>query len=109
MVGAWLLLGQRTKLLGVAILLPIMTNIIVFDLIFLDKLGALASALVYTAMLVYIVYFNRATVRRAIAVLTAGRANSLHRRRLPRQIAAVGILALIIFCIDQLILDWLGR
>ena len=40
-VGAWLLLWNKTKLLGVTILFPILLNIIVFDLIFLDKKGAL--------------------------------------------------------------------
>ena len=43
-VGAWLLLWDRTKLFGVAILLPVMVNIIVFDIIFLDTHGATASA-----------------------------------------------------------------
>ena len=50
-VGAWLLLWERTKLLGVAILLPIMFNILIFDFIFLDKYGALASATIYTLLL----------------------------------------------------------
>jgi hypothetical protein len=49
-VGAWMLLWERTKLLGVAIL-PVMVNIIVFDIIFLDKYGALASAAIYTILL----------------------------------------------------------
>src|SRR6185312_13015924 len=40
--GAWLLLCEKTKLIGVAILLPIMVNILVFDVIFLDTYGALA-------------------------------------------------------------------
>ena len=33
-VGAWLLLWERTKRFGVAILLPVMVNIVVFDIIF---------------------------------------------------------------------------
>lgn len=37
-VGAWMLLWERTKLLGVAILMPILVNIVVFDIIFLDTL-----------------------------------------------------------------------
>jgi hypothetical protein len=44
-VGAWLLLWERTKLFGVAILLPVMVNIVVFDIIFLDTHGATASAI----------------------------------------------------------------
>ena len=39
--GAWLLLWEKTKLFGVAVLLPVMINILVFDIIFLDEYGAL--------------------------------------------------------------------
>ena len=49
-IGAWLLLWNKTKLLGVLILLPILTNIIVFDIIFLDVKDALVNAcLLYTS------------------------------------------------------------
>src|SRR6266567_634754 len=69
-LGAWLLLWERTKLLGVAVLLPIMVNILVFDVIFLDKYGALASATIYTLLLLVIVACNKERVREAIRALT---------------------------------------
>lgn len=61
-LGAWLLLWDRTKLIGVAILLPVMVNILVFDLIFLDEYGALASATIYTLLLFVILFCNRERV-----------------------------------------------
>ncbi len=63
-VGAWLLLWERTKLLGVAILLPVMVNILVFDIIFLDAYGALASATIYTVLLLVILICNKEAVSR---------------------------------------------
>ena len=46
-IGAWLLLRNRIKLLVVAILISIMVNIIAFEIIFLDAFGALVSATIY--------------------------------------------------------------
>jgi|GEM_PF-466399 len=58
-VGAWMLLWNRTKLFGTMILMPIMTNIVVFDMVFLDRKGALVNATIYLLMLLYIIYHNR--------------------------------------------------
>jgi len=69
-IGAWLLLWERTKLLGVAILLPIMVNIVVFDIIFLDRAGALASASIYTVLLIVILLCNKARVQRMLQIMT---------------------------------------
>src|SRR5262245_14485746 len=68
-VGAWLLLWERTKLLGALVLLPVMVNILVFDVIFLDAYGALASASIYTMLLLVILACNGERVARAIRVL----------------------------------------
>jgi hypothetical protein len=68
-VGACLLLWERTKLLGVAILLPVMVNILVFDIIFLDKYGALASATIYTMLLFVILALNGERVRQSFQAL----------------------------------------
>ncbi|MEM8907278.1 MAG: hypothetical protein AAGD05_05475, partial [Bacteroidota bacterium] len=58
-IGAWCLLWERTKFLGMAILIPILLNIIVFDLIFFEKYGALASAVNYLLLLLLVLYLNR--------------------------------------------------
>jgi hypothetical protein len=71
-IGAFLLVFEKTKLLGVAILLPILLNIIVFDLIFLDRLGALASATLYFLLLIAILGLNFQRVEKAFQALTKG-------------------------------------
>ncbi len=58
-IGAFLLLFNKTKLIGTLILIPIMVNIIVFDIFFLDEYGALAGATLYLLMLLTIVVINK--------------------------------------------------
>lgn len=70
MIGALLLLTERTKLLGVAILLPILVNIVVFDIIFLDEPAALGNAILYLLMLLYLLYLNSTKVVEAFQALT---------------------------------------
>jgi hypothetical protein len=69
-MGAWLLLWNRTKLIGVAILLPVMINVVVFDIIFLDEYGALASALIYT-LLLFVLFCYKDKVTQAFQALVA--------------------------------------
>jgi hypothetical protein len=110
LVGSVLLLFNRTKLLGVAILLPIMVNIIVFDIFFLDAYGALASACIYFSMLLGILYLNKEKVLSAVQALI-----SFPRREKPSWQAIlfkVGIsltLFAVIFLLDQLIVNSLGH
>lgn len=105
-VGAWLLLWERTKLLGVAILIPIMVNIVVFDVVFLDKYGALASATIYTLLLFAILAFNRETVANAVRALVSG-------PQAGRITARTAVLALILmallFAVDQMLVNLFGH
>ncbi len=109
-VGAWLLLWDRTKLLGVGVLLPIMINIVVFDTIFLDKYGALASATIYALLLVVILGCNGGRVRDAyLALVKAERAE-----RTPwGESAKVALVAMVLmaglFALDQGLVNLLGH
>ncbi len=108
--GAFLLLTERTKLLGVAVLLPIMVNILVFDVIFLDAYGALASASIYTALLLVILGCNGERVTNAFRVLVGDRARSepsspSRGRTLLLALAAMGAL----FVFDQALVNLLGH
>lgn len=109
-VGAWLLLWNRTKLLGVAVLLPIMVNILVFDVLFLDQYGALASATIYTLLLGVVVACNREAVGRAIRELTAP---GLSARMPPGRRLRTAVLALVamalLFAFDQTLVNLLGH
>ena len=109
-IGAWLLLWERTKLLGVAILLPIMLNILVFDLVFLDRYGALASATIYTVLLLVILYLNQEQVRSALRALTLDATSEPPPRsqRLRLALGAVVLMGLL-FAFDQLLVNLLGH
>ncbi len=58
-IGAFLLLFNRTKFLGIIILIPILLNVIVFDIIFLPDYGALSSAMLYFSLLLLVLYLNK--------------------------------------------------
>ena len=109
-VGAWMLLWERTKLMGVAMLLPVMVNIIVFDVIFLDKYGALASATIYTVLLFVILACNQERVSLAVRALMP----KVQAERLPFRVRAkFAILALCLmsalFAFDQMLVNLLGH
>lgn len=109
-IGALLLLFEKTKLLGVAILIPILLNIIVVDIAFKVSWGATTSAVMYLLALLYILYFNKEQVVRAFLELV-----KKNRTYEPRQqkkwlriLIAVGIFAGIFF-VEQQLLNIIGR
>ena len=101
-IGAWLLIWNRTKILGVMILFPIMVNIIVFDIIFLDVRDALANAIIYFLMLNYILFFNKEKVIKAFQALTKIDSNKpTEKNKNLVRIGLLGVMMLFIFGIDQ--------
>ena len=109
LLGAWFLLWNKTKLIGVFILLPIMVNIIVFDIVFLDVYPALANAIIVLFMLFFILFFNREIVNDTIKKLT----NFQSKTRVPikKKLVTFGITILfivLIFSFDSFIEYWLG-
>jgi hypothetical protein len=109
-VGAWLLLWERTKLFGVAILLPVMVNIVVFDIIFLDTHGATASATIYTLLLFVILFFNRESVVQALRALVP-QAQPTHmplKQKAKRAMLAVVLMGLL-FAFDQMLVNLFGH
>jgi hypothetical protein len=77
-LGGILLLWNRSKLLGVAVLLPLLLNIVIVDVVY-EVGGATISALFYLVLLLYILYFNRQKVMTALQVLTPKRAAQTDR------------------------------
>jgi hypothetical protein len=109
LLGAWLLLWNKTKLLGVLILIPIMVNIIIFDIIFLDVYPALANAIIVFLMLMLILFFNKELISEAYQKII----NSPINLKVPlkRKLITFGITILIIiliFTFDSFIEHWLG-
>ena len=108
--GAWLLLWERTKLLGVAILLPVMVNILLFDIIFLDAYGALASATIYTLLLVVILVCNKERVVQAVRVLMPTPQPTLDPLYKNARVVFVALLAMVLlFAFDQVLVNLLGH
>ena len=109
LLGAWLLLWNKAKLIGVMILIPIMVNIIVFDIIFLDVYPALANAVLVLLMLFLILFFNKEVVIDTIKKLT----NFQSKTSIPikKRVIRIGITILfivLIFSFDSFIEYWLG-
>lgn len=101
-IGAWLLMWNKTKLLGVIILFPIMVNIIVFDIIFLDVKDALVNATIYFLMLLYILYANQEKITEAFRILTKPHSTNISEK--PNYFIRLGMILLlmaIIFGVDQ--------
>jgi len=109
LIGAWFLLWNKTKLIGVLILLPIMINIIIFDILFLDVYPALANAIFVFSMLLFILYFNKEVVIDSYQKLISSPPKS--KPELKRRLITLGITILVIvliFAFDAFIENWLG-
>jgi hypothetical protein len=106
LVGAWFLLGSRTKLLGVFILIPIMVNIILFDAIFLDVYPALANAIIVLLMLLLILFFNKEKVIKSLTNFKAKSSVLIKRRFITFGITI--LIIILIFTFDTFIENWLG-
>ncbi|WGK66256.1 hypothetical protein [Croceiramulus getboli] len=105
-LGAWLLLWNRTKFFGVFILIPILVNIIVFDLIFLDQKGAVVNASLYLLMLITIVYCNQEVFVSCLNLLT-------RKRNLkpftPKRLLALAFAIILVFLLDQSLVTLVGH
>lgn len=109
LIGAWFLLWNKTKLFGVLILIPIMINIIIFDLIFLDVYPALANAIIVFTMLLLIVLLHKEKIINVFQELT--NISEKSKVQLKRRIITIGItiiIILLIFAFDSFIEYWLG-
>ena len=109
LIGAWFLLWNKTKLLGVLILIPIMINIIIFDIIFLDVYPALANAIIVFSMLLLVLIFNMEILIKIFQVLI----NSSTTSNVPikRRFLIIGITIIVIsliFAFDSFLEHWFG-
>ena len=109
LLGAWFLLWNKTKLIGVLLLLPIMINIIIVDLIFLDVYPALANALIILLMLFSILFLNKERIIEAIQRLTSFETKT--KITIKKRLLIFGITILVIvliFAFDSFIEYWFG-
>ena len=108
-VGAWLLLFNKTKLIGVTILIPIMLNIVVFDIVFLDKYGALASAILYLILLISILILNKETIRKAFENLINVDVLEVTGKKKLLNLGLSIIAVILLFVFDQLFVNLFGH
>lgn len=108
LIGAWFLLWNKTKLLGVLILIPILVNIIIFDIIFLDVYPALANAFIVFAMLVLILFLNKENITEAFQKLINLPTRSIPLKRRLLTFGVTIVLIALIFTFDHLIEQWFG-
>ena len=109
LIGALMLLFNKTKLIGTLILIPILANVIVFDIFFLDEYGALASAIIYFIMLLVILWLNKEKIITVITTLThfdARTKTSIKEKMV--KFSYVLLLILVVFAGNQLVVALLG-
>ena len=110
LIGGFLLLFERTKLLGVAILVPVLLNIIVVDFFYSISNGAMMSAVLYFTSLIIILFLNREKVKSALQVLS--KRDQSEKRNLKQKsllLVSAGFGFLLIFLMEQQMLNFLGR
>ena len=99
-IEAFLLLFNRTKFLGIIILIPILLNIIVFDIIFLPDYGVLSISILYFTLLLIVIYLNKIKFLEALKSLI--KVNSNEAKLSSFKIAfAVSIIFGVFFAIQQ--------
>ena len=108
-IGACLLLFNKTKLIGTLILIPIMANVIVFDIFFLDAYGALGSAIIYFLMLLTILFINKEKISKILKELVSAKAQlkTSSKEKILKYLIVLAILFLI-FIGDQIMLSYIG-
>jgi hypothetical protein len=99
-IGAFLLLFNRTKFIGILILVPILVNIIVFDIIFLPDYGALSSAILYFSLLLLVLYLNKTKLLQLFNTLLAPLKGEAKLNSFKMGLAIIGILG-VFFAIQQ--------
>lgn len=109
LLGAFMLLFEKTKLLGVAILIPILLNIIVVDYFFQISWGALFAACSYFGALLFVLFYNREKVFETLKTMTDFESKKMpFKQRMVRIFLALLVVA-IYFFFEQQMLNLLGR
>lgn len=111
LLGAFLLLWGRTKLLGTLVLIPIMVNVVAFDIFFLEPKGALVNAGIYLLMLFGILWINREKIISILKTLTIKTSTklSLYSKENLLKWTLIAIIMAAIFVLDQFLVGWVGR
>lgn len=107
-IGAVALLFDKTKFIGIAILIPILLNIIIFDAIFFraNDYGALASAVLYFTLLILVLILNKEKSKILIQQFISP--SKLKWRFTFKGLLVIAITLVLIFGLDQFLIQWFG-
>lgn len=108
LVGALLILINRTKLLGGAILVPILLNIIVVDYFFGVAYGAMFSACFYLASILFMFYISRAQVAEALRRLFVYSTDTRERKQKIIQAAIIIAGVVVVFFVEYFFINYFG-
>ena len=108
-LGGGMLLFNKTKIVGVFILIPILLNIIVVDFFFEISPGAMLSAILYFLMCCYILYYNKKqlieAVKKILEITKISRTKKVKWIGYGLSILAVGLITVV----EVFLINWVGR
>jgi hypothetical protein len=98
-IGSLLLLFDKTKLFGVALLLPILTNIILMDIVYHVNIGALFNAVLYFSILLFVLFFEKKKVMEIIKIISEKKENKekLNRKELIKTVLITFVFVILFF------------
>jgi len=100
LIAALLFLINRTKLLGGAILIPILVNIIIVDYTFGVAYGAMFSACWYLASVLFVFYLYRENIRQAINSLLKASNGRNEKLKLWKLLLGIAGVFAVVFMIE---------
>lgn len=89
MLGGWLLLIRRTRVLGALLISAILANVIVQDIVYEVNQGALVAAIIYQLMTLSILGIHRDALRKGLQALCVRNTNQSFVRRVWLSLAAI--------------------
>ncbi|MCR9132545.1 MAG: hypothetical protein NXI08_08225 [bacterium] len=108
LLGSLLLLFERTKILGAAILVPILLNIIIVDFFYEISTGAMMSAISYFIAVNFVLCYNREQVMAALSKVLIKPDSSNWKSKLTKiGIGIVGVMVLML--LENQMLNLVGR
>ena len=108
LIGALLFLINRTKLIGGAILIPILLNIIVVDYFFGVAYGAMFSACWYLASVLFVFYLYREQLEQAVKSLLKAPTHVIEKRKVWKLVLGIAAMFAVIFMIEYFGIAFFG-
>ena len=108
LIGALLFLFNRTKLVGGAILIPILLNIIVVDYLFGVAYGAMFSACFYLASILFVFYLYREQVIGVVKKLLVFSEGIVDKKQRVLQAVIVMIVLAVVFFVEYFFIQFFG-